>query len=294
MDLRHLRYVVALGQTRHFTRAAEALGIAQPALSQAIAALERELGVTLFERTSRSVRLTTAGTAFLDAAARILGDVADLHDTMSEHAGLLRGRVVVGTLQVYGEMTMPRLVGAFHRAHPGVDIALIHDMTSVMLAKMRASELDVALVNVADFSQHPDLQFVRIDDDELAIAVPPLHRLAACTHVAFEELRDEAFVSFRPGSGLHATLLEAARGAGFAPHIVCETGDTIALRALVSEGLGIALLSRAYLAMPGPPVAALEVTPRLDRAVALATRGGGPVNPAARAFVSFWREWMSQ
>lgn len=294
MDMRHLRYVVALGASRHFTRAAEALGIAQPALSQAVAALERDLGVVLFERTSRSVRPTTAGTAFLAAAARILGDVAALRDTMSEFAGLLRGRVVVGTLQVYGEMTMPRVVGAFHRVHPGVDIVLIHDMTGVMLAKMRASELDVALVNVADFTLHPDLDFVRVEDDELAIAVPPQHPLADRRTIAFEDLRNESFVSFRPGSGLHATLLEAAQRAGFTPHIVCETGDTIALRSLVAEGLGVALLSRAYLSMPGPPVAALEVTPRLDRAVALATRAGGPVNPAARAFAGFWREWIAR
>jgi DNA-binding transcriptional LysR family regulator len=294
MDLRQLRYIREIGRLRHFTRAAEALGVAQPALSQSVAGLERELGVALFERTSRTVRPTTAGTAFLEAAAKILADVDALRDTMTEYAGLLRGRVAAGTLQVYGELTMPRIVGAFHRVHPGVALSIAHDMTAVMLAGVRAGDLDVALVNVADFSLHPDLAFIRIEDDRLAIAVPPDHRLAHREQVAFPELCDEPFVSFRPGSGLHATLLATAREAGFTPRIVCETGDTIALRALVSEGLGVALLSREYARAAGPPIAVLDVTPRLDRAVALAMRAGGPVNPAARAFVGFWREWNAR
>jgi DNA-binding transcriptional LysR family regulator len=290
MDLRQLRYAVEVGRLRHFTRAAEALGVAQPALSQSIAGLERELNVTLFDRTSRRVAPTTAGSAFIDSAARILSDVDALRNAMHEHAGLLRGRVRIGTLQLFGETVLPPVIAAFHRLHPGVDIALQLAVTADMLAALRAGELDVAIVNVDDYSVHPDLRFTPLLRDELAIAVPPGHRLADRKRVKMHELRDEAFVSFGQGSGLYATLLLAAREAGFAPHVVCESADTITIRSLVSEGIGIALLTRAYLDTPGPPVVGLELLPRLDRAIALVTRSTTAANPAARALTAFMRE----
>jgi LysR family transcriptional activator of glutamate synthase operon len=291
MDLRQLRAVVEVGRSGGFTRAADALGVAQPALSQAVASLERELGVGLFERTSRRVRPTPAGAVFVERAARILSDVEALRSEMAEHAGVVRGRVVVGSLQLFSETALPAILARFHRRHPDVELALREDVTHEMLGKLRAAELDVAIVNVDDPAPFPDLAFVPLYRDPLAIAVAAGHPLAHIGTTTMAGLRDEDWVTFRRGSGLHATLLEATRREGFVPRIVVESADTLTLRTLASEGLGIALLPRMFLEAPGPHVAIVELRePKLERAIALASRRGAVPNAAARAFATFLRE----
>lgn len=295
MDLRQLRAVVEVARTGGFTRAADALGVAQPALSQAIGALERELGVGLFERTSRRVRATPAGAAFVDRAARILADVEALRSEMGEHAGVVRGRVIVGSLQLFSETTLPAILATFHRRYPAVELVLREDVTHLMLPKLRAAELDVAIVNVDDPRPYPDLAIEPLYRDELAIAVAPSHPLAVRRTTTMRELGECDWVVFRSGSGLHATLLEAARRAGFVPRVVVESADTLTLRTLASEGLGIALLPRTFIEAPGPPVVSVELRePRLERAIALASRRGAASNAAARAFMHFLRASLAQ
>ena len=138
MELRQLRYALAVGQRLNFTRAAADLSVAQPALSQQIGALERELGVRLFDRTNRSVRLTDAGRAFMRRAERILADIDRTAEEMTAFAGGLRGRVVVGTYQSFAEYTLPKLMGRFHALYPGIEIALREGMADDLLAGLSA------------------------------------------------------------------------------------------------------------------------------------------------------------
>lgn len=290
-----MRAVVEVARSSGFTRAADVLGVAQPALSQTIAALERELGVGLFERTSRRVRTTPAGAAFVDRAARILADVEALRSEMGEHAGVVRGTVVVGSLQLFSETTLPAILAAFHRRYPSIELVLREDVTHLMLPKLRAAELDVAIVNIDDPGPYPDLAIEPLYRDELAIAVAPSHPLAARRTTTMRELSDWDWVTFRSGSGVHATLFEAARREGFSPRVVVESADTLTLRTLASEGLGIALLPRTFIEAPGPPVVTVELTrPRLERAIALASRRGAASNAAARAFTRFLRDSLAQ
>ncbi len=295
MNLRQLRAAVEVARTSSFTRAAEGLGVAQPALSQAIAALERELGLSLFERTSRRVRPTGAGTAFVERAARILADVDALRSEMVEHAGAVRGRVVVGSIQLFSETVLPGILAAFHRRHPDVDLVLREDVSHPMLATLRAAELDLAIVNVDDPAAYPEFAFETLYRDELAIAVAPHHPLAAQPSTTLRALRNADWVAFRSGSGLHATLHDAARRDGFVPRIVVESGDALTLRSLVSEDLGIALLPQVFLNEPGPPVVSVALRdPPLVRTIALATRRNAPASAAARAFTAFLREARAQ
>src|ERR1700676_4743692 len=291
MDLRQLRAAVEVARTRSFTRAAEGLGVAQPALSQAIAALERELGLSLFERTSRRVRPTGAGAALVERAARIPADVDALRRQMVERAGAGRGRVVVGSIQLFSETVLPGILAAFHRRHPDVDLVLREDVSQPMFAGLRAAELDCAIVNVDDPSAYPEFVFETLYRDELAIAVAASHPLAKQRSTTFPALRNADWVGFRSGSGLHATLHDAAQRHGFVPRIVVESGDALTLRSLVSEGLGIALLPRSFLDEPGPPIVKVALRdPLLVRTIALATRRNAPASAAARAFTAFLRE----
>jgi DNA-binding transcriptional LysR family regulator len=293
MEIRQLRSVLALAGTRHFTRAAEALAIAQPALSQQIKTLEEELGVRLFERTSRRVRLTDAGTAFVAEARRIVDDADRLALVMHEYAGLLRGRVVVGAMQLFSETMLPQLLGRFHREFPGIEIALREDVSQAMLVDLRAGSLDLAIANIADPQAYPDLVMTSLGKDEVALAVAPTHHLAQRTVVRLDELRDEQFVVYAAGAGLQVQLLAAARDAGFTPRIAFESADSWTLRALASEGLGIGLLPRTFLESPGPPIAAIPLDPPIYRSIALAQRRASAPSRAAHVFLEFVRDAFS-
>jgi len=290
MEVRQLRSAVAIARRLNFTAAAEELALAQPALSQQIAALERELGVRLFDRTNRRVRLTDAGRAFVGRAERVLADLAAAGEEMSAYAGGLRGRVVIGTYQSFAEATLPKLLGRFHAEHPGVEIALREGLADALLAGLRGGAVDVFIGDLVGAAA-ADLRIEPLYDDELVIAVAARHRLAARGRIRIEELRDEAFVIFRPGSASTHRLYRLARAAGFEPRVAFESEDTMTVRSLVAEGLGVALFPRGLGNTPGPNVALLSVEPRVVRTISLVTREA-PYGPAALGFITFIRTEM--
>jgi LysR family transcriptional regulator, transcription activator of glutamate synthase operon len=292
MELRQLRSAVAIARRLSFTAAADELAVAQPALSQQIAALERELGVRLFDRTNRRVALTDAGRAFVARAERVIADVNAAAEEMTAFAGGLRGRVVLGTYQSFAEYTLPKLLGRFHAEHPGIEVALREGMADELLAALHAGTLDV-FVGESNLSG----QTFRIEplyEDELVIAVAARHRLAARTTVRLDELRDEAFVIFRPGSTMTHRLMMLAREAGFAPRVAFESEDTLTVRSLVAEGLGVAMYPRTLGNTPGPNVALLSLAPqRLMRTMSIVTRAEQH-GPAVQRFVGFIRDAIGE
>ncbi|HUA09398.1 MAG TPA: LysR family transcriptional regulator [Candidatus Acidoferrales bacterium] len=291
MEIRQLRSAAAIARRLSFTAAAEELSVAQPALSQQIAALERELGVRLFERTNRRVSLTDAGRAFVKRAERIIADVDAAAEEMTAYAGGLRGRVVIGTYQSFAEYVLPKLLGRFHAANPGIEVAMREGMADALLAGLRDGTIDIFVGHLADASLAT--QSFRIEplyEDELVIAVSARHRLATRHSVRIEELRDEAFVIFRPGSATTHRLNAVARAAGFEPRVAFESEDSLTVRSLVAEGLGVALFPRTLGNNPGPNVALLSVEPqRIMRTMALVTRTES-YGPAVSRFVGFIRD----
>ena len=149
MEFRQLRSAVTIARRLSFTAAAEELAVAQPALSQQIAALERELGVRLFERTNRSVALTDAGRAFVARAERIIADLEAAAQEMTAYAGGLRGRVVVGTYQSFAEYLLPKLLGRFHAEQPGIEVAMREGMADELLTRLAGGTLDVFIGHLA-------------------------------------------------------------------------------------------------------------------------------------------------
>ncbi len=289
MELRQLRSAVAVARRLNFTAAADELAIAQPALSQHIAALERELGVKLFERTNRRVGLTDAGRAFVGRAERILAELDGTIEEMAAYAGGLRGRVVLGTYQSFAEYALPKLLGRFHAEQPGIEIALREGMADQLLEGLQGGSIDVFVGDLADERFAVGLAREPFYEDELVIAVGARHRLATHTSVRIDELRDEAFVIFRPGSATTHRLNALAREAGFTPRVAFESEDSITVRSLVAEGLGVALYPRALGNTPGPNVALLSVAPqRIMRTMTLVTRNA-PYGPATQRFIDFIR-----
>ena len=295
MELRQLRYFVAVAHKRHFTQAAEELSIAQPALSQQVRQLERELGVALFERTSRQVRLTSAGEALLVRAERILAELEWARMEMQEYSGLARGRVVIGALQSLEAFRFPALLSRFHTRYPGIDIVLREEATGRLLELLHSGQLDLTLIQVMDNSWPPELTSApvvteKLLTEELVLVVAPAHALARRQNVAVEELRDEPFILFKPGSGLRHIIMQRSLTAGFTPRMLFESGELATVRSLVAEGLGISVLPRSVAEAQGREVAIVSLDPPPVRTILLAWHTNVYHAPASAAFLSFIRD----
>ena len=282
MELRQLRYFVALAETGNFHRAAERLHISQPPLTVAVRKLEAEMGAALFERGSRGVTLTEAGAAALDVARATLAQAERFREAVRE--GLLgeRGRLHVGFVGSATFELLPRIIPAFRRRYPMVELVL-EEATSVDIARrLQAREMDVGLVRLP-LLETSDVDTHAIDRDELHAAIPVGSRLARGETIALEALANEPFVLQSRVSVLHAITLMACHDAGFAPRVAQEAAQLSAVLSLVRSGLGVALVpARAASAAPqGVRLLRLARPVPIETGIAL-PRGGA--TPAARNF----------
>ena len=244
MELRHLRYFVAVAEELHFTRAAERLHIAQPPLSQQIRALEDELGVRLFERTRRSVALTDAGHALLERARALLSSAQALP---AELQRIARGEV--GQLRIGFSSTLPltrllrTIVADWRHSHPAVALGLREMHSAMQFEALRSGELDVGLVRYNE-STPEGLRLQLLRRDPLRLVVPAGHRFARRRSVSIADCRDEAFIGFPgdAGTGTGPLLNRLAAQAGFTPRIAQEAREATTQIGLVAAGLGIAVL----------------------------------------------------
>ena len=290
MELRQLRYLVALADECHFTRAAAREHIAQPALSQQIQRLEAEVGLALVERTTRKVALTGAGELLVARARHILSELEAATAELQTLAGVQGGRLSVGALHTMGPVDLSLLLASFHRNHPAVELTVREQSSEELAEMLRDDVIDLAFLSVTERIQSRGLQLHRLVSEELVAVLPTAHPLAGRDGVTLTELAGDPFISFRPGSRLRELLDSAAAGAGFEPRIALESNESRRIRSLVSGGLGVAILPRSDAVGPGAPVAASRLTePALTRDITLASRLGRRHSPAATAFLALTR-----
>ena len=250
MDLRHLRYFVAVAEERHFGRAAERLHMAQPPLSQQIRQLEAELGVQLLHRTTRRVDLTEAGRAFLARARAILDELDEAaHEARRVAAGAV-GHLAIGCVGSATYSLLPALSRALAHELPGVDFSFRGEMLAPDQAEaLRAGAIDVALLRppVADLS----LAVVPLRQDRLVVAVPAEHPLAARRQVRPADLRGVDLIvhSADRRSVMYGVVLRLLHDAGVEPRIRHEVGETSTLITLVAGGLGVAMVPEPVTAL---------------------------------------------
>jgi DNA-binding transcriptional LysR family regulator len=293
MELRQLAYFVAVAEERSFTRAAERIPIAQPAISQQIRRLESELGERLFVRDRRGVSLTAAGEVLLPKARATLAAAQDGREAVSALRGLLTGRLVLGLVHPLPDRRVPRLLGAFHRAHPAVELTLIEDQTDALLAALGAGELHAALIGMGRYDRPPrGLQSLLVAREPVVVAVHSQHRLAGRDPIPLRALRDEPIVTLTRASKLRSTLETACHGAGFVPRIVAESSDLAVVVELAAEQLGVAVLPRSALDGAADVIQLGLTQPRLERRILLAWQPATGA-PAGRAFVSLARDELA-
>ncbi len=287
MELRQLRCVEAVARHRHFTRAAEELHLAQSALSHQVRQLERELGTPLFERTSRRVMVTEAGSAIAALARRVLADVDSARSEVDELRGVIRGRIWIGALLPAGDIDVPGLLARFSQAHPGVEVGLREGIAGDMFRRLAADELDAAFCLLA--GETPDeLAVERLSHDEVVAAFAP-GRAPPGPHVTAADLGQQRLVAMRRGSAITRILDELFAEAGQPLHVALESGDPFLLRSLAARGFATAVLPRSLTALDGPAIEVRSLHPAVHLPVALVWRRTRNVPPAARTFIEFVR-----
>ncbi|MFF5987379.1 LysR substrate-binding domain-containing protein [Prauserella flavalba] len=242
MELRYLTSFVAVAEELHFGRAAKRLRMAQPPLSQQIRQLEKELGVQLFERNTRSVRLTSAGESFLEPVRRVLDDL-DLATRAAKAAGRGEyGRVSVGFAGASSHESLPLLTRAVRAAHPGLELVMKgQTYANVALARVADGSLDLGFVRLP--VTLPGVAARVIDEEEVVCALPSDHPLARRDDIAVGDLAREPFVSFpaNAGSTVREATVRICGEAGFNPRVVQEAPDSWTILALVAAGVGVTL-----------------------------------------------------
>lgn len=272
MDLRQLRYFVAVAETRHFGRAAERLHMAQSPLSQAIRQLEGQVGATLFERTTRRVDLTPAGATLLADAHRILAAVDDARRRVERVAAGSDGVLTVGTTDLAAYRLLPRLARLVAARMP----ALTLRFRPGLLTAAQEDALDERRIDLGVLRPpvlRPELSTRTLARERLVAALPAGHRLAGRDAVSVTELREDGFVAYgAPGSVVDSVAAAGCLDAGFLPRRVAEARDTPILLTHVAAGEGVALLPESVRALGTEGVVYRDLEERLRVDLALAWR----------------------
>lgn len=296
MELRHLRYFVAVAREGNFTRAAAVLGIQQPPLSQQIRDLERELGFDLFTRLPRGVALTPGGAVFRDEALAVLAGAEHAVRRGRRAAEGAEGALSMGfTSSAMTHRLAPELIRRFRLAHPEVQVTVEEGNAEHLSARVAAGHLDLGFIR-RPVSERSGLEYHVIDEEPMLIALPRGHAIAQRAlkrrppHVRLAELSAEPFILVRrPGApGMYGDLVRACHQAGFAPNVVAEVGQMLTNITLVAAGVGVSAVPASMREIHREGVAYVEARggPRLRAPLSLVCRIGHG-DPVVGRFVAF-------
>ncbi|GAA1689699.1 LysR substrate-binding domain-containing protein [Nonomuraea maheshkhaliensis] len=274
MELRTLEYFVAVAEEESFTRAAARCRVAQPAISQQIRALEHELGEPLFERTSRSVRLSRGGDVLLPFARQALAATAAAVAEFAARSGVLSGSLRIGTVDGVERTDLPAILGEFHRQHANVTVELIGGTSAELLARIGHGALEAAVVALPTMPLPGTLEMLTMLEDEIVAVVPAADDRAKLARLPLTELAGPTTITYARDSGLRTLLEEsfaACDGAeAFRPG--CETNDVALQVALVKAGIGTALSAQTDPSLHDEKVAIIPLQPSVRYTKAMVWR----------------------
>lgn len=291
MDLRHYRSFLALAEELHFGKAAERLHMAQPPLSQQIRQMESHLGVRLFERSTRSVRLTSAGEAMLAPARRVLEESEEAERAAKAGGRGEYGRVTIGFAGASSRFSLPLLARAVREEYPNLDLVLKGQMyANTALSELLNRSVDIGFVRLP--FDLPGVEHLVIEREELICALPANHPLAKGAEVSLRDLSEESFVTFPPdaGSTLRTITQKACMEVGYSPRITQAAPDSYTIHALVAAGVGVTLTFSSCLHIRQPGVVYLPVTEDLPVSHSAIAWLQDNSSPALQSFLRVVRE----
>ncbi|MFN4281885.1 MAG: LysR family transcriptional regulator [Alphaproteobacteria bacterium] len=284
LDWNHLEYFRVVGRHQHVTRAAEELGLSQPALSRALARFEADLGVPMLERAGRSVRLTRYGQAFLRRVEKAHAEIDEGRRELADLADAKRGVIELGFFRTLGAAYIPQFVRRFTALHPDVRLRFTQNNSAALAAQLQAGELDLIFTTAP--LDATAVSWVHVADQDMVLIAPQDHRLAKRKSVALRELAGEPFVSFKRGHAFRQFTDDLCAAAGFAPAISFEGDDSSSVPGFVAAGFGVAIVPPESGAFAN--VAAVRISePKARRAIGLAWMEDRYLSASARAFRDF-------
>jgi len=284
MELHQLRYFCAVAETGSFSRAAEQSHVSQPSLSQQIMKLEEELGARLFDRLGRSVRLTELGKTFLPRARAVLRELEAAKGDVVERKDFVGGPVTIGVIPTVGPYFLPPVLTSFSRKFPQAHLTVIEEITPVLLDRLRAGAIDVAILALPirghEFETTPLLT------ERLFAALPKNHRLAKRTALSLKDLRSEPFLLLRDGHCFRDTAVAACDRARLHPQVVFESGQFSSLLSLVGAGMGVSIVPEMAVERKSPCRYVHIADEQATRTIGTVVLRGRSLTRAHRAFLS--------
>ncbi|MCB6610296.1 LysR family transcriptional regulator [[Clostridium] symbiosum] len=293
MELYTMNYVLAVADCGNFSLAAQACHVGQPALSQQIAKLERELGLPLFYRNSRGATLTDAGKEFVLRAREIVQRTEALEAEMAFYAGLHKGSLTLGIITSLQCIDFGEMLSSFCYNYPDISVNIIQEGTHRLVDLLLERKIDLAFLNRPLTELPQSLDFAKLGEDCYSLAVPSRHPLAGRKTVSLKELKDEHFIFHQSGQVASELCLLACRNAGFEPDIVCRSGSPTTGLYMVQGGLGVAFLpSEEFLSRNLSGVVELKIEEKITKEVGIAWRRDAS-SPLLDAAVRFAKGWVS-
>ena len=284
MEIHQLRYFCSVAETGSFTRAAEREQIAQPSLSQQIIKLEEELGVRLFDRLGRSVRLTEPGQIFLPRARAILNELRAAKEEVTDKQSSLAGPVSLGVIPTIAPYFLPARINSFCRKYPQASITVFEDVTARLLDRLRGGVIDLAIMALP--TRGHDLECFPLRTEALFAILPRSHRLAKRPSLLLKELRNEPFLLLRDDHCFRETAITACKRARIIPRVVFESGQFSSILAMVGAGLGISIVPEMALERRPDCTFVLVDDERASRTVGVAVLKGHFLTGVQRAFLT--------
>jgi len=289
LNVGRLRVLVEVAKRGSFSAAAEELSYTQSAVSQQIATLEAEVGMTLLERHARGVRLTAAGEALYEHAEGVLARLEAAEAELAAIAGLRAGRLRMASFPTAGATLMPLAIASFRSAHPNIELSLAEGEPEQIAPRLIAGELDLALLFEFDepLAGMAGLSRVPLLDDPMCLALPRRHRLAKKDDLRLAELRDEAWVQASRDSPCARHVVRCCHAAGFEPNVAFESDDYQTVQGLVAAGVGVALIPELALSAVREDIAIRKLSPAPpQRQVIAAAPADARLSPATPAMIA--------
>ncbi|TBL72718.1 LysR family transcriptional regulator [Paenibacillus thalictri] len=291
MDWQQLEYFRVLAKMEHMTKAAKYLAISQPALSRSIHRLEAELGISLFDRVGRAIRVNESGRLFLHRVERAQQEIDTGIGELRQLNSPLTGTVSLAFLLTFGMNILPDIIGQFNKMYPNVEFVLHQNTTMPILERLLERQSDLCLVGPVN--GHKGITWRKLMEEELFIYVAAEHRLAGRSELRLEELADEPFIGFKKGYVMRGLSDEYCRQAGFVPRIRFEGDDVGTLAGLVSSGLGAAMIP-AFSGVDASKIKQIRISePLCKREIGLAWLEGRTFPPSVELFHRFIMNWFA-
>ncbi|TYR80810.1 LysR family transcriptional regulator [Priestia megaterium] len=294
MELRQLRYFMEVAKREHVSEAADYLHVAQSAISRQIANLEAELGVSLFQREGRNVKLTSIGKLFLEHTETAMKAIDYAKEQIDEYLDPERGTIKIGFPTSLASHLLPTIISAFKEQHPNVAFHLRQGSYKFLIESVKKRDINIALLGPVPVDDHDIEGHILFTENILAL-VPSNHPLAERNNLRLRDLRKENFVLFPKGFVLHKIVVDACKQAGFIPNISSEGEDLDAIKGLVSAGMGITLLPESTFSETTPRFTTkIPVhTPEVKRTVGMIIPRNRNLAPSDKIFYEFVKSFFA-